>query len=165
MFSGGVQLGPKVFRMPQLFLTSSSLLPHSSRVAPGGARSAGRASRGMQPFAPTGAGRAGGDLARRGVQPACFRARGRRAPRARISLIAPLSPLLAISAHLGFANTIDSRSRAAEQGELWVTPVRHGGLSLASRRRGINRDFVRSDETARMTELGAWAAELGSADL
>jgi hypothetical protein len=87
----------------------------------------------------------------------------RREPR--ISLIAPLSPLLAISAHLGFANTIDSRSRAAEQGELWVTPVRHGGLSLASRRRGINRDFVRSDETARMTELGAWAAELGSADL
>jgi hypothetical protein len=48
----------------------------------------------------------------------------------RVSLVAPLSPLLAVSAHLGLANALDDRMRAAEQGELWVTPVRHGGLSL-----------------------------------
>jgi hypothetical protein len=48
----------------------------------------------------------------------------------RVGLMAPLSPLLAISAHLGFANTLDSAGRAAEQGELWVTPVRRGGISL-----------------------------------
>ena len=53
-----------------------------------------------------------------------------------------------------------------EQGELWVTPVRHGGLSLAGglgaggvmteRTDGmpLTRGFVRSDETARMAELG-----------
>jgi hypothetical protein len=48
----------------------------------------------------------------------------------RVGLMAPLSPLLAISAHLGFANTLDGAGRAAEQGELWVTPVRRAGLSL-----------------------------------
>ncbi|MFL5493588.1 MAG: hypothetical protein ACJ8DC_04290, partial [Gemmatimonadales bacterium] len=36
----------------------------------------------------------------------------------RVGLIAPLSPLLAVSAHLGFANTLDGGGRAAEQGEL-----------------------------------------------
>jgi hypothetical protein len=48
----------------------------------------------------------------------------------RIGLMAPLSPLLAVSAHVGFADAPDARGRAAEQGELWVTPVRHDGLSL-----------------------------------
>jgi len=48
----------------------------------------------------------------------------------RIGLLAPLSPLLAVSAHVGFAEAPDGRGRTAEQGELWVTPVRHDGLSL-----------------------------------
>jgi hypothetical protein len=48
----------------------------------------------------------------------------------RVALMAPLSPLLAVSAHLGFANTLDGAGRAAVQGELWVTPVRHGDLSI-----------------------------------
>jgi hypothetical protein len=48
----------------------------------------------------------------------------------RLGLMAPLSPLLAVAAHVGFADAPDGRGRAAEQGELWVTPVRRGGHSL-----------------------------------
>lgn len=83
----------------------------------------------------------------------------------RVSLVAPLSRLLAVSAHLGFANTLDSRTRAAEQGELWVTPVRHGGLSLTG---GVGMRHEYAGTTvglvrvagARATERSALAADV-----
>jgi len=47
------------------------------------------------------------------------------------SLLLPLSSAVAVLAQLGVAGTLDGRTRVAEQGELLVTPVRHGALALA----------------------------------
>jgi hypothetical protein len=47
------------------------------------------------------------------------------------SLLLPLSSAVAVLAQLGVASTLDGRTRVAEQGELLVTPVRHGALALA----------------------------------
>jgi hypothetical protein len=47
------------------------------------------------------------------------------------SVLLPLSSAVAVLAQLGVASTLDGRTRVAEQGELLVTPVRHGALALA----------------------------------
>jgi hypothetical protein len=47
------------------------------------------------------------------------------------SVVLPLSSAVAVLAQLGVANTLDGRTRVAEQGELLVTPIRHGALALA----------------------------------
>jgi hypothetical protein len=49
----------------------------------------------------------------------------------RASILVPLSSAVAVLAQLGVASTLDGRTRVAEQGELLVTPVRHGALALA----------------------------------
>ena len=47
------------------------------------------------------------------------------------SVLLPLSSAVAVLAQLGIANTLDGRTRMAQQGELLITPVRHGALALA----------------------------------
>jgi hypothetical protein len=47
------------------------------------------------------------------------------------SVLLPLSSALAVLAQLGIANTLDGRTRMAQQGELLVTPVRRGAFALA----------------------------------
>ena len=47
------------------------------------------------------------------------------------SLLLPLSSAVAVLAQVGVASTLDGRTRVAEQGELLITPVRHGALALA----------------------------------
>ena len=47
------------------------------------------------------------------------------------SLLLPLSSAVAVLAQVRVASTLDRRTRVAEQGELLVTPVRHGALVLA----------------------------------
>jgi hypothetical protein len=83
----------------------------------------------------------------------------------RFGVVAPLSRLVAISAHLGFASAANGWGRAAEQGELWVTPVRHGGLSLTGgvgmrhEYSGTNVGLIRIGG-ARATERSTMAADL-----
>ena len=47
------------------------------------------------------------------------------------SVLAPITSAVAFSAELGVANTPDGSTRLAEQGELLVTPLRRGALSVS----------------------------------
>lgn len=47
------------------------------------------------------------------------------------SVLVPVSSSVAVLAQLGVASTLDGRTRVAQQGELLITPVRHGALALA----------------------------------
>jgi hypothetical protein len=47
------------------------------------------------------------------------------------TLLLPLSSAVAVLAQLGVATTPDGRTRVAEQGEVLVTPARHGAIALA----------------------------------
>lgn len=48
-----------------------------------------------------------------------------------VSVLVPFSSAVAVMAQLGVASTLDGRTRVAQQGELFITPVRHGALALA----------------------------------
>ena len=48
-----------------------------------------------------------------------------------VSVLVPFSSAVAVMAQLGVASTLDGRTRVAQQGEVLITPVRHGALSVA----------------------------------
>ena len=48
-----------------------------------------------------------------------------------VSVLVPFSSAVAVMAQLGVASTLDGRTRVAQQGELLITPVRHGALAVA----------------------------------